>query len=42
MNILLQSGRSEAIVAVYLHEQQWDDAIAVAEKTPTITLYAKK
>lgn len=32
MKILLQSGRSGAIVAVYLHEQQWDDAIAVAEK----------
>lgn len=32
MKILLQSGRSDAIASVYLHEQQWDDAIAVAEK----------
>ena len=32
MKILLQSGRSDAIVAVYLHEQQWDDAITIAEK----------
>jgi len=32
MNILLQSGRSETIVAVYLHEQEWDEAIAIAEK----------
>jgi uncharacterized Zn finger protein len=32
MNILLHSGRSEAIVAIYLHEQQWDEAITIAEK----------
>jgi uncharacterized Zn finger protein len=32
MKILLQSGRSEAIASVYLHEQQWDEAIAIAEK----------
>jgi len=34
MKILLQSGRPDAIASVYLHEQQWDDAIAVAEKYP--------
>jgi uncharacterized Zn finger protein len=32
MNILLQSGRPEVIAAVYLYEQEWDQAIAVAEK----------
>jgi uncharacterized Zn finger protein len=32
MKILLQSGRSDAIANVYLHEQQWDEAIAIAEK----------
>jgi len=32
LNILLQSGRSDAIIAVYLHEQQWDEAISIAEK----------
>ena len=32
IKILLATGRSDAIVSVYLHEQQWDDAIAVAEK----------
>lgn len=32
MKILLQSGRSDAISSVYLHEQEWDQAIATAEK----------
>ncbi|MBN1449390.1 MAG: SWIM zinc finger family protein [Anaerolineales bacterium] len=32
MKILLQSGRLDAIASVYLHEQQWDEAIVIAEK----------
>ncbi len=32
MKILLQSGRSDAIISVYLHEQQWDEATAIADK----------
>lgn len=32
MKILLQSGHSDAIVAIYLHEQEWEAAIAIAEK----------
>ena len=32
MEILLQTGRAEAIAAVHLYEQEWDAAIAVAEK----------
>ena len=32
MKILLQSGHSEAIIDVYLYEQMWDEAIAVAEE----------
>jgi hypothetical protein len=33
VTILLQSERSEAIAYVYLYEQDWDRAIAVAEKS---------
>ena len=33
MDILLQTRRSEAIATVYLYEQEWDAAIAVAEKS---------
>ncbi len=29
---LVQSGRSDSIVSVYLYEQMWDEAIAIAEK----------
>lgn len=32
MKILLQSGRLDALASVYLHEQQWDEAIVIAEK----------
>ena len=32
MAILLQSGRSDAIASVYMYEQEWDQAIAIAEK----------
>jgi len=32
MRILLQSGRLDALASVYLHEQQWDEAIVIAEK----------
>ena len=32
MEILLQSGRLDALASVYLHEQQWDEAIVIAEK----------
>lgn len=32
ISILLKSGRSDAIVSVYLYEQEWDEAIAIAEK----------
>jgi len=29
---MLQLGRSDAIASVYLHDQEWDQAIAIAEK----------
>ena len=32
MRILLQSGRSDAIASLHLYEQNWDEAIAIAEK----------
>jgi uncharacterized Zn finger protein len=32
MQILLQSNRTDAIVDVYLYEQEWDKAIAIAEQ----------
>lgn len=32
ISTLLKSGRSGAIVGVYLYEQEWDEAIAIAEK----------
>ncbi len=32
MRILLQSGRLDTLASIYLHEQQWDEAIVIAEK----------
>ncbi len=32
MKILLQSGSSDAIVSIYLYEQEWDQAIKIVEK----------
>ncbi|MCG2788113.1 MAG: SWIM zinc finger family protein [Anaerolineae bacterium] len=32
IKILLQSNRTDAIIDVYLHEQEWDKAIALAEQ----------